>query len=130
MFGAPPGMERHIGVLNQYVVTKLDTRESIYYIFHTRGENATSVLIASLSAHMRKQCPDLPQREIDEMRVTPIVRTIYKAQQFDAQEFERAKQESITRFGSSSAVELGKAVGEAKSSCVLGYTKVNIDDAQ
>jgi hypothetical protein len=48
MFGSKSGEERFKGALNQYVVTKLSGTRRSYYVFHTRGEDPTSILIAAL----------------------------------------------------------------------------------
>lgn len=49
MFGVKPGEERFQGTLNQFVITKLTGKPTSYWVLHTKGEDAVSVLINALA---------------------------------------------------------------------------------
>lgn len=49
MFGTKPGEERFQGKLNQFVITKLTGDSKNYWVIHTKGEEAISILISAMA---------------------------------------------------------------------------------
>lgn len=120
MYGAEPGKERNQGVMNQHVVTKLTrhgTKYSAFWILHTRGENAVSILIATLRD--MKAPPDV---------INDCVRTIVLEHQLTEREWNAIADQDgdVFEWGSETKlVKLHIAVAAAKTSSVVGYEKAS-----
>lgn len=130
MFGQEPGKERHIGVMNQHVVTKVDAPTVAYFVMHTRGENPTSVLIAALTKHYQTANPTKSAGEVNDWVMDLVVATTDMRFYRTAAEFDRVKDTEISAPGRDVTETLDTVVKRSTGSCVLGVMKKDTANGQ
>lgn len=121
MFGEKAGAERFAGALNQFVVTKLTGKRRNFWVVHTKGEIAVSILITELTKLNIKG-----DEQVD------IVRDIRRAEVLTKDEWEDVARQQATNgittfaWGSPDAkIELHKAMKDGgAASRILAYEKV------
>jgi len=120
MFGSEPGAERRQGAMNQHIVSRLLTRKFGYWVLHTRGESAVSVLIAALT----KEAKQVKKMSVEDstLWVLEMVSTIEDVKPYLTKEqFDEAKELVMTVWGTVKTTTLEVAAASATGSCVLGY---------
>ncbi len=128
MFGQEPGAERRHGVMNQHIVTKLEADDVAYFVLHTRGEDARSVLISALTKHYADSKPKKSAGEVNDF-VVRLVSAITSERAFlSVAEYDRMKEEKVLPPGKSEPATIESIVATAKSSCVLGIVKKVADE--
>jgi hypothetical protein len=122
MFGNHPGVERRQGVLNQHIVTRLDSVRRIYWVMHTRGEDPVSILIAALQALVNA-------KKLKNEELLNLVSAIGTRQSFEERDaFDRVKREKVQGWTTMTFTFLETLLNAATQSCVLGVVNMKVDD--
>lgn len=129
MFGSVPGDERRQGVMNQYVVSKLEADDVDYFVLHTRGENPRSILITTLTKHYGEQKPKKSTDQIAELVHRLVSAVINERTYRDVSEYDRVKDIEVYLTGQKAQATIESIVSKATNSCVIGIVKKTKDDA-
>jgi len=120
MFGQAAGAEAKLTKLNQYVVTRVDGGETIYWVLHKRAEDPVSVLIMTLNK-------DVEAKRIKADDVFNIISSIVGYKTFHTQpEFNQVASCHVTKWEHKEKTfvqTIEHLVGECKESCAFGWEK-------
>lgn len=116
MFGAVDEVRE--GIMHQHIVSKAIAYKRVYWIFHTRGEDAVSVLLTDLNKQIVAK--SISHESVNKL-ITAITSTVAIK---ELQSYERIASTHVIAWGTGQPeAVLDDLVRAAKGSCVLGYEK-------